>query len=194
MAKSSYYRPSEISRMSESEIRKEYSRLRSIANKRLMRQESAGVGIRARTGFRFATIEQIESSSKWTVSSQLADVSAFLRSPRTTVKGEKRFLSQFRDRMVADGRGELVDTVDKIYNLLELLDEKREELGAALFSSGDVFDVYEEADRLNMPFDMVQDNYSILLENIDKLENIEPTKGGRSFDKRRMDALIRKWK
>ena len=94
--KGKLYSPYQISSMKESDIRKAYSELRSVANKRLSRLENQGLGMTARTGYRFPTIKNIEESSKATIASELADVSKFLRDPRTTVTGEKEFLRNFR--------------------------------------------------------------------------------------------------
>ena len=187
------YSPYQISNMSESAIRKAYSELRSIANKRLARLENQGLGMTARTGYKFPTIRNIEESSKATIASELADVSKFLRDPRTTVTGEKQFLTNFREMMTEKGYADLVDTPDDIYKTLEFMEEIRDTNNNRLLPSGDVLDVLQQAERLKIPTEKLKDNIDIFVQHLDELENVKPTKGGRTFSSQRLNALIRKW-
>lgn len=187
------YSPYQISNMSESAIRKAYSELRSIANKRLARLENQGLGMTARTGYKFPTIRNIEESSKATIASELADVSKFLRDPRTTVSGEKQFLTNFREMMTEKGYADLVDTPDDIYKTLEFMEEIRDTNNNRLLPSGDVLDVLQQAERLKIPTEKLKDNIDIFVQHLDELENVKPTKGGRTFSSQRLNALIRKW-
>ena len=118
------YTPYQMSNMSDSAIRKAYSELRSIANKRLGRLEKQGLGMTGRTGYKFPKISDIQSSSKMTVASQLANVSKFLRDPRTTVTGEKQFLVDFKEMMIEKGYSDLVTDVEQIYRTIEFMEEK----------------------------------------------------------------------
>ena len=187
------YSPYQISNMSESAIRKAYSELRSIANKRLTRLENQGLGMSARSGYKFPTIRNIEESSKATIASELADVSKFLRDPRTTVSGEKQFINNFREMMTEKGYADLVDTPDDIYKTLEFMEEIRDTNNNRLLPSGDVLDVLQQAERLKIPTEKLKDNIDIFVQHLDELENVRPTKGGRTFSSQRLNALIRKW-
>ena len=187
------YSPYQISNMSESAIRKAYSELRSIANKRLARLENQGLGMTARTGYKFPTIRNIEESSKATIASELADVSKFLRDPRTTVSGEKQFLNNFREMMTEKGYSDLVDTPDDIYRTLQFMEEIRDTNNNRLLPSGDVLDVLQHAERLKIPTEKLKDNIDLFVQHLDDLEDVQPTKGGRTFSSQRLNALIRKW-
>ena len=191
--KSKLYSPYQISNMSDSAIRKAYSELRSIANKRLGRLEKQGLGITARTGYKFPTIKNIEESSKATIASELADVSKFLRDPRTTVSGEKQFLNNFREMMTEKGYSDLVDTPDDIYKTLEFMEEIRDTNNNRLLPSGDVLDVLQQAERLKIPTEKLKENIDLFVQHLDELEDVKPTKGGRTFSSQRLNALIRKW-
>lgn len=194
MRKPKLYTPYQLSKMSESAIRKAYSELRSVANKRLGRLEQQGLGKTGRTGYKFPTIKEIESSSRATVASELADVSKFLRDPRTTVTGEKRFLVDFREMMTEKGYGDLVDSVDQIYKTLEFLEDIRETNNNKVLPSGDALDALQQAERLKIPMDKFKENIDLFVTHLDELEDIKPTKGGRKFSSQRLNALIRKWK
>lgn len=187
------YTPNKLSKMSESAIRKEYSKLRSVANKRLQRLQAKGINMTAMSGYRFPTISDILESSRATVASELADVSRFLRDQRSTVKGEQRLLSNFQESLTSMGYGDLVQTNEDIYRTIRFLEDVREDYSDKLLPSGDALDALTEAQRLNMPYDMLLNNIDLMVANMDKLERVQPTKGGRTFSKSRMNALIRKW-
>lgn len=191
--KDNLYTPSQVKRLSESEVRKAYSELRSVANKRLQRLDKANLNIESRKGYRFPTISQVQESSKSTLASELADVSRFLRSDRTTVKGAKKYLSKFREVMQEYGYDDLVKTDEDILNTIQFLDEMADIYGDTLYSSGDLLDVLQEVERLNIPHDMLRDNMDLFIAHIDELEKVKPTKGGRTFSKSRLNALIKKW-
>ena len=179
--------------MSESAIRKAYSQLRSIANKRLSRLERQGLGMTARTGYRFPTIKNIIESSKSTISSELADVSKFLRDPRTTVTGEKEFLRNFKEMMTEKGYSDLVETPEEIYNVLDFMEEIRETNNNKILPSGDALDALQQAQRLKIPIEKFKENIDLFVQHLDELEDVKPTKGGRKFSSQRLNALIRKW-
>ena len=193
------YTPYKMESMSEAQIRAEYSKLRSVANKRLQRLDSAGIGMRALSGYRFPTIAQIESSSKDTVASQLANVSRWLGDYRSTITGEKQFISEFQEMMRGKGYGDLVKTPADVYKVVGLLDDLREKHKNELikYRSGltdqDIFDALQQAQRLRMPIEALKQNIELFVANMDALEKVQPTKGGRTFSSSRVNALVRKW-
>lgn len=187
------FNPYQLSKMTDAEIRKAYSRLRSTANKRLSRLAEAGLNRTARSGYKFPTIAEIQSSSRSTVASELADVSKFLRDERTTVRGEKKFISDFKEIMTDKGYGDLVETPEDIYKTIDYFDELREQHKDKILPSGDALDVLQEAERLNIPHDKLVDNIEMFVSHLDDMKNIKPSKGGAEFSSRRMNNLIRKW-
>ena len=196
------YTPIKMESMTEAQIRAEYSRLRSVGNKRLQRLEAAGIGMRALKGYRFPTIAQIESSSKSTVASELASLSRWLGDYRSTLTGERQFLQEFRDmiRKKADGQyASLVETVKGTYDLIDLLDDLRERYKNDLLryqfglTDTDIYDALQQAQRLNMPVEALKQHINLFVANMDALEKVQPTKGGRTFSSSRVNALVRKW-
>ena len=193
------YTPIKMESMNEAQIRAEYSKLRSVANKRLQRLDAAGLGMRAQSGYKFPTIAQIESSSKDTVASELANVSRWLGDYRSTITGEKQFISEFKEMMQEKGYGSLVETPEDVYKVVGLLDDLREKYKNDLlrYRSGltdkDIFDALQQAQRLNMPVEALKQNIELFVANMDALEKVQPTKGGRTFGSSRINALVRKW-
>lgn len=193
------YTPYNMGSMTEKQIQAEYSRLRSVANKRLQRLEKAGIGKKALSGYQFPTIARIKSSSKSTVASELASVSRWLSDYRSTITGEKQFLSEFREMMQDKGYGDLVKTPEDIYKVVDLLDDLRERHKNDLlrYRSGltdqDIFEALQQAQRLRIPVDALKKNIELFVANMDALEKVQPTKGGRTFGSNRINALVRKW-
>ena len=187
------FTPYKMKRMTESQIRSEYSKLRSIANKRLSRMEKLNIGMKAREGYRFPTIKQIESSGMFDVRSMLADVSKWVSDHRSSVTGEKRFLNDFQEMVTEKGYGDLVETPDQIYTTIKFLESIREDYNDQLLSSGDALDALQQAERLKIPHEILLENIDLFVEHLDDLEKVQPTKGGRTFSSRRLNALIRKW-
>lgn len=182
--------PKVIGKMSAGQVAKTYSRYRSIAEKRVARMEKQGLG---RDLPKFKTIKEIKGSNKVSLQSQLADVSKFLSDSRNTVKGQKVFLNNVRDDMIKMGYGDLVQTNDQIYNMIDFMNSMREQYTDKLFDSGDALDVLEQGERLNIPNDKLKENYDLFAGNLDKLEQVRPSKGGREFSQQRIDNLINKW-
>ena len=193
------YTPIKMENMTEASLKAEYSRMRSVANKRLQRLEAAGIGKRALEGYRFPTIAQIQSSSKSTVASELASVSRWLNDYRSTLTGERQFLEEFREMMERKEYGSLVSAPEDIYNVIDLLDDLRERYKNDLLryrsdlTDKDIFDALQQAQRLNMPIEALKRNIELFVANMDALEKVQPTKGGRTFSSSRINALVRKW-
>lgn len=180
----------QIRKMAEADVRKAYSTLRSVANKRIQRLNRAGLGTNPTL---YPTIQQIRDTDKVSMDAMLADVSNFLRSPRTTVTGERAFLADFQERMSKMGYGDLVGTRSDIYQLLDYLDALREMYSDKVYSSGDALDVFQEAQRLNMPTEMIKENYAAFASHLDEMEKLRRSPGGKEFSQARLNRLIKKW-
>ena len=189
--KGKLFSPTQIAKMSNADIRKEYSRLRSIANKRIQRMEQSGLGMGRNQ--KFATIKQISESSKWNVESQLAEVSRFLRSERTTITGEKKFLNEFKQNMIDRGYGDLVQTTEDIYDMIDFMEHMREQYGDKLFDSGDALDVLQETQRLNIPPKKVRENYEAFASNLAELEKMSTPKTEKTMSNAKVKKLVERF-
>lgn len=170
------YSPYQIHKMADREINKAYSQLRSIANKRLERQQALNIGMRAREGFRFPTIANIEASSKDTVSAALADVSMWLRSDHTTIKGERKAVAQFQETIRKMKYPDLVKDLDTTYETMKYLDDLRVQYSDKIYDSGDVLDVLQKAQYLNIPQNVLEKNINAFYEKRKKFLKIKAPK------------------
>ena len=198
MSKYKLFTPYLLSEMSDTAIRREYSRLRGIANKRLDRLAKAGLNRTALSGYKYPTIAEIEQSSRSTIASELADVSKWLRQDTSTIKGEREHVKNFQNYLSEQGVGDIVDTPAKLYEFFDFLDDVRERYKDLSMKPSDplileMADVLTEGERLNIPREMLLDNYKMFVSHLDQLEDIQPTKGGRKFSSQRLNALIRRW-
>lgn len=149
----------------ESELRKEYSRLRAIANKRIARLEKAGLGespILERYGQGFVRTTSIAKGDTASLKKALYEVTWFATNTRSTVSGErkamskeiktlhkngydfvnesnyykwKRFMQKMRDLSIIDAYGS--NRVAEIFPQVETLDD--EDVNKLI---SDLFDVY----------------------------------------------------
>lgn len=164
-----FFSPFQIGQMTNKQIRQEYSKLRSVANKRLGRLQAAGLGDRG--NYRFPVIKGRDNAQ---IAADLADVSRFLRDPRTTVTGERQFVKQ-EIKMLHDRGYDFVDRTN-FYDFIKFMEEKREEVGNKLFDSGDAADVFNEGQRLNIPADVLRKNFDFFADNLSAMEKTKPIK------------------
>ena len=172
----------------ESDVNKEENVLVSKNDIITLAEQNLGAG-----RSKFATIQQIVESTKWNIESQLAEVSKFLRSDRTTVKGEKKFLNDFKRNMEEKGYGDLVQSPKDIYNMIDFMEHMREQYGDKVFDSGDAMDVLQETERLNIPISKVKEYYEDFASNLSELENMPTPKSGRAMSAKKVNALIKKF-
>lgn len=190
---SKLFTPYQIHKMGSGAINKAYSALRSIANKRLQRMQAQGLGVRAREGFRFPTIKQIQESSKDTVSAALADVSRWLSQPQSTIRGERRKIAEFRESMADMGYSDLTATLDDTYRLMQYLEDLREQYSNDLYDSGDALDVYQHAQDLGISQEVFEKNMNLFYENHREFLSISVNKNGKAIGAKRLQNTINKW-
>lgn len=181
--------PKEIRALSNADLRKYYSRARTIANKRLGRLEKAGLRPGPWTRSPFPKMSELTNGE---IERELADVTRFLRSNRTTVSGERKYIKREIEYLREDrGYGFIND--DNIYDFLEFMDDMREKQGAKYFDSGDAADVFKQGQRLNVPEEVLKEHFDYFVENMKKMEQVQPIKTDRAIKfydiKRKMNRL-----
>lgn len=184
--------PKELKGMNEKEIRSEYSRLRSIANKRLGRLEQADLSM-YKKGMRFPKIKDVGDISK--LKEYLLEVSKFTATKETTVKDVRKRAKQWKERMIEYGYDSLATSDQQVVKAWNYFNALREYYGNVIYKqSGDALDVLEQGERLNIPPDKLVENYDQFVEHLDELEEVKPSKNGREFSQKRLNTLFKKWK
>lgn len=161
------YFPYQIERMSNRDIRKAYSDLRKTANKRLANLEKNDLG--GYGAFRFAKLEQIHADD---VGQELAELSRFLRDPRHTVRGARSYRENILDALHKKPGFEDVNE-NNFRAWTEYMDHLREKYGNKLFDSGDATDVFMEAERLDLPANIIKYHYNLFKNNLEEIRRID---------------------
>ena len=170
-----YYQPTAIRLskiMSDQEAREEYSRLRSIAVKRLRRlgeTEFKNTQTYVNNIGQFPTLKDIGSMSE--LAAKLNEVARFISSERSTVTGQRRIMSQtlksLRSHGIDINAGEYLD-------FMQFMDAWREvDKQNKYHDSERVMELYYQARRLNInPYTLLRD-FETWYNNSDKLEDFE---------------------
>lgn len=170
-----YYQPTAIRLakvMSESEVREEYSRLRSIAVKRLKRlgdSEFKNTQIYVNNIGQFPMLKDIGSMSE--LAHKLNDVARFVSSERSTIRGQKlireRTLKSLESHGIKVSKNEYLD-------FMQFMDAWREVDKQNKFKDSErVIELFYQARRLNInPYSLLRD-FDTWYENSAKLADIE---------------------
>ena len=102
-------------------------------------------------------------------------------------------MKDFRETMTEKGYGDLVETNEDLMQMIDYMDYLREKYSEKLFDSGDALDVLQEGQRLNIPMDKLKENYDLFASNLNKIEKLRISPGGKEFSQSRIDKLIKKW-
>ncbi len=180
-----YITPAEVRRMTNEELRKEYSRLRAIANKRIDRLWDAGL-IDYTPKF-----PKMRGMSMSDIGAAAADAARYLRDPRHTVTGARKFINDEINEL--HSRGYDFINASNFNDFTRFMENMREKVGAKVFDSGDAVDVYNEAQRLKIPSNVLEEHFDYFLEHYDSMENIKPVKTNRRISFSDISRKIRRY-
>lgn len=123
------YSPQQLRKMSDADLRREYSRLRKVANERIDRLEKAGFGgskeVEYNVGM-YVPLKEVESSRELVMLT--SQVSKFLAAKRSTVRGQRETIrrsvatwSRKGVNITAANYGKFIDlltTLKSVYGVL----------------------------------------------------------------------------
>lgn len=167
----SEYTPIGLKGKTERELRKEYSRLRSIARKRLERLEAsefAETNIVQYNRGRFTPIPQITSESQ--LRHKLTDVVRFLQSPLSSITGQRQV--QSKTIQTLHERGYTMINQRNFRMFTEFMDELRRQKLNRLYDSERVLELFETAENKGIPPSELQTNFQFWLEHREQLKNV----------------------
>lgn len=166
------YTPNKISRMSEKAVRKAYTELRKIANKRAKRLESSGIesvysGVYAPTIAQLGDIESIRGA--------LADVSRRLRDKRSSITGQKEYARNMLQTFHEHGYDFVTEKNLKTFG--EYMEWARARSGAndRVFKSDKVAELFEQTEKKKISVEVLKRNFDRYLEEYSKTGNITLT-------------------
>ena len=196
-----WYTPSEIKAKLEAggdlerEVRKEYTRLRDISQKRIKRLAAAGytdTEVYQRNYKHYPKLKDIKSKSE--LAQRLSDLSRFVASSQSTVRGikerEKRVLETLHENDY--------DFVNEsnLKDFGEFMEQYRnEKMDTAGYDSGDAAELYSVIEKHKLDPEMVAEDFEFYLENIEAAKELKLRKsstGNTKKFKKRLERAVRK--
>lgn len=199
----SWYTPSEIKAKLdaggdlEREVRKEYTRLRDISQKRLKRLAAAGytdTEVYQRNYRHYPKLKDIKSKSE--LAQRLSDLSRFVASSQSTVKGikerEKKVLETLHENdydFVNEGNLKDFGEFMKLY--------RDEMMDSAGFDSGDAAELYSVIEKHKLDPEKIAEDFEFYLENLEAAKELALRKGSTGNTdkfKKRLERAVKKKK
>ena len=187
-----WYTPSNLKAMLEgdkelsSQVRKEYTRLRDVAQKRLKRLKAAGYedteGYK-RNVAHYPKLKDIQTKSE--LAQRLSDLSRFIKSELSTVSGIKE-----RERKTLESLSEHgYDFVNEgnLSDFGDFMEQYRDQLLDMEYDSGDAAEVYQVAIKHKLDPEEVAQNFEFYLENLEVAKKLRRSKNDgdvQKFEKR----------
>jgi len=196
----SWYTPSEIKAKLEAggdlvkEVRKEYTRLRDISQKRLKRLAEAGytdTEVYQRNYNHYPKLKDIKSKSE--LAQRLSDLSRFVGSSQSTVKGIKERNKKTLEQLEEHG----YDFVNEsnLRDFGDFMEQYRDQLLDMDYDSGDAAELYRIVEKHGLDPDKVAEDFEFYLENLDAAMELKKTKsstGNTDKFKKRLERATRK--
>ena len=155
----------------EAQIRKEYTRLRDISQKRLKRLAAAGYTddqIYKKNVNKFKELKDIKSTNE--LAQRLSELSRFISYKGSTVAGQKAIMKKSLATLHEHG----YDFVNagNYKDFGKFMEEYRNQLLDMEYDSGDAAEVYRVINKKQVPVDEVKAAFERWLENADKAEKM----------------------
>lgn len=169
-------------RSSEKELRQEYSRLRSIARKRLERlagSDYAGSQTYLRYRNMFIPLTEIKKGSVARVSKKLTELHNFLSLETSSVTGARAVSNQRIKDLQAKGYT-FIKTEKDLRKFGEFMDYNRSLKKGGLYDSEKVIEMLDETSQRGISTKQVEKDFTFWMENYEHLSEVPAMKGRRS--------------
>lgn len=164
------YFPFQIHDMQPADIRSAYIKLRKAANQRLTRMERAGLGTKG--SWRFPKVKDLSEKQ---MEKALAEASRYMRDPRHTVPGERKFMRDELQKLHEEYGYDWINE-SNFYDFVDFMDDLREQYGNKAFDSGDAADVFNNSQKIGIDPEIVKENFDYFAENLSALERMKPAR------------------
>ena len=199
----SWYTPSEIKAKLdaggdlEKEVRKEYTRLRDISQKRLKRLAAAGytdTEVYEKNVKHYPKLANIKSKSE--LAQRLSDLSRFIASSQSTVKGIRERERKVLEKLHENDFGFVNESNLKDFGeFMELYRDSMADMAG--YDSGDAAELYSVVEKHKLDPDKVAEDFELYLDNLEQLKKMRRAKsstGNTEGFKRRVEKIIKKGK
>ena len=177
----SWYTPSEIKAKLdaggdlEREVRKEYTRLRDISQKRLKRLAAAGyenTDVYQKNVKHYPKLKDIKSKSE--LAQRLSDLSRFVGSTQSTVKGLKEREKKVLKTLKKSGYKYVNES--NLSDFGDFMEYYRDALYDLEYDSGDAADLYTVVEKNKLDPEKVKEDFDFWLENVEDAKKIRKAK------------------
>ena len=178
---SKWYVPSNIksllegSKETEKQVRKEYTRLRDISQKRLKRLKAAGyenTEVYRKNVNHYPKLKDIKTKSE--LAQRLSDLSRFIAAETSTVSGMKSRTEKSISTLHEHGFT-FVDE-NNLTSFGEFMESFRDEMLDMEYDSGDAAELYSIIEKHKLDPDKVKENFEFYLDNIDAAMSLRRSK------------------
>lgn len=195
-----WYTPSNLKAMLEGskdlnrEVRKEYSKLRDIARKRLQRLEAAGyteTEAYRRNVNHYPKLKDIKTKSE--LAQRLSDLSRFIASSQSTVSGIKEREQKVLEKLHENQYNFVNESNLKDFG--EFMEAYRDQMLDMEYDSGDAAEVYSIVVKHKVDPEKVKEDFEYWLEHIDealKMRRSKASAGNYERIKKRLDKKLKK--
>ena len=115
-------------------------------------------------------LSDMENMTKIELSSMLSKLNKFTQSESSTIKGYKESRQKTIDSFNENGYEWVND--DNLDDLLEFLDDFKEGAESQQYGSDDALLMFEQADRLEIPMNVLKENMDLFQENLESIQNL----------------------
>jgi len=177
----SWYTPSEIKAKLdaggdlEREVRKEYTRLRDISQKRLKRLAAAGyenTDVYQKNVKHYPKLKDIKSKSE--LAQRLSDLSRFVGSTQSTVKGLKEREKKVLKTLKKSGYKYVNES--NLSDFGDFMEYYRDAMYDLEYDSGDAADLYTVVEKNKLDPEKVKEDFDFWLENVEDAKKIRKAK------------------
>lgn len=175
-------------------VRKEYTRLRDIAQKRLKRLEAADMGdtqAYLKNVHHYPKLKDIKT--KYELAGRLSDLSRFIKAEASTVSGQRQIRAKTINTLHEHGYDFVNDTniVDFGRFMEEYRKQKLEDMG---YDSGDAAETYSVVVKHELDPEEVKKDFEFWLENLATAKTLRRSKASKGSAERIKKRIIKKTK
>lgn len=163
-------------------VRKEYTRLRDISQKRLKRLKAAGLDdtqAYLKNYKHYPKLKDIKSDSE--LASRLSDLSRFITAKASTVSGQKDIMRKSLSTLHDNGYKFVNE--ENFRNFGKFMEEYRHQMLDMSYDSGDAADLYGVVVKHQLDPEKVKADFEFWLENLDKAQKLRKSKSAGNYEK-----------
>lgn len=163
-------------------VRKEYTRLRDISQKRLKRLKAAGLDdtqAYLKNYKHYPKLKDIKSDSE--LASRLSDLSRFITAKGSTVSGQKDIMKKSLATLHDTGYNFVNE--DNFRDFGKFMEEYRHQMLDMSYDSGDAAELYGVTVKHQLDPEKVKQDFEFWLENLDRAEKLRKSKSAGNYEK-----------